>query len=181
MQLGNNHQHFGLVTIILHWLIAVLTISLFFIGVWMVELDYYDRWYQQVPWWHKGLGVVTVVLIICRWIWQLFTPVPLALASVAKWQQMVAHLVHFLMNILIIIIGLSGYLIVTAKGQALSVFDWITIPAVISGIDNLEDMSGDIHYLLAYLLMMLVALHILAALSHHFIYKDKTLQRMLGQ
>jgi cytochrome b561 len=181
MRLINNKEQFGLVAVSLHWIIALLTLGLFVLGVWMVELDYYDSWYQQAPWWHKGLGVMTLILLITRSVWQFLNPSPLALDSITLWQQKAAHIVHFLMNLLIFIICVSGYLIVTAKGKGLAVFDWFTVPSLATNVNNLEDLAGDIHYLLAYLLMALVLLHILAALLHHFIYKDKTLKRMFGQ
>jgi len=181
MRLTNNNEQFGLVAVSLHWIIALLTLSLFMLGWWMVELDYYDSWYQLAPWWHKGLGVMILILLTTRSIWQFLNPSPLALGSITPWQQKAAHVVHFLMNLLILIICVSGYLIVTAKGKGLAVFDWFTVPSLITNVNNLEDLAGDIHYLLAYLLMALVLLHILAALLHHFVYKDKTLKRMFGQ
>jgi len=181
MLVGNTQTHYGWISITFHWSVAILTIALFFLGIWMVELDYYDNWYQQAPWWHKGLGVMTLILLIMRWVWSLFGASPSALSSISAWQQKAAHWVHSLMNLLILIICVSGYLIVTAKGKGLAVFDWFTIPSLVSNVANLEDLAGDVHYYLAYLLMALVLLHILAALLHHFVYKDKTLKRMFGQ
>lgn len=181
MKFRNDQDHFGLLAIMLHWVIAVMTLSLFFLGLWMVDLDYYDVWYQRAPWWHKGLGVLLMTFVIFRWVWQYFNSRPRPLASIPKWQQQVSHIVHLWMNLLILAIGLSGYLIVTAKGQALSVFDVIQLPAIVSGMANLEDIAGEIHDLLAYLLMSLVVVHILAALKHHLINKDITLLRMLGR
>jgi cytochrome b561 len=181
MRLINNKEQFGLVTVSLHWTIAILTLGLFVLGVWMVELDYYDSWYQLAPWWHKGLGVITFLLLIFRSVWQLLSPSPSALASITKWQQKSAHFVHLLMNVLIFFICVTGYLIVTAKGKGLVVFDWFTIPSLVTNVTKLEELTGDVHYLLAYLLMAIVVLHVLAALMHHFIYKDKTLKRIVGQ
>ena len=181
MKLSNDQDYFGLISIIFHWIIAVLTLSLFFIGLWMVELDYYDNWYQLAPWWHKGLGVLVMLLIISRWFWQIISPRPLPLSSIPKWQQLISRIVHFCMNIITIAIGVSGYLIVTAKGHALSIFGLIKIPSFISGVSNLEDVAGDAHFLLAYLLMTSVTIHVLAALKHHVINKDKTLIRMFGR
>jgi len=180
MQLSNEQTRYGLMSVVLHWLIALLTLTLFFVGMWMVELDYYDSWYQQAPRWHKGLGIVVLGLLVFRWCWQRFDTVPAELSSIALWQLMSAKIVHVLMNGLIIVIGVTGYLIVTAKGKALLVFDWFSIPATITGIENLEDMAGQIHAVLAYVLIGLVGLHIFAALIHHFFYRDKTLTRMLG-
>ena len=75
-------------------------------------------------------------------------------------------------------IMLSGYLISTADGRAIEVFSWFEVPATLSDIDGQEDIAGDIHEILAWTLIVLVALHALAALKHHFIDKDTTLKRM---
>lgn len=181
VQLTNTQSRYGLVSVLLHWSIALLTISLFFLGIWMVELDYYDNWYQLAPWWHKGLGVVILILLVARGFWRLQSASPLGLDTISKGQQKVAHSVHFLLNLLILLICISGYLIVTAKGKALIVFDWFSVPALVTNVNNLEDLAGDVHYVMAYLLMGLVVLHMLAALFHHFISKDRTLKRMFGK
>lgn len=181
MKLVSDSEHFGLINILFHWTIAILTLSVFFIGIWMVELDYYDEWFQLGPWWHEGLGVLVMLFVTCRWLWQLVNIKPLALTSIPRWQQRISHIVHLLMSIITLAIGVSGYLIVTAKGQALMVFSLLKVPAIITGIANMEDIAGEIHFLLAYLLMALVVMHVLAALKHHIVNKDKTLLRMLGR
>jgi cytochrome b561 len=73
----------------------------------------------------------------------------------------------------------SGYLISTADGRAIAVFDWFSVPALISDLPAQEDIAGLIHRWLAYLMMGLVLLHAAAALKHHFINKDNTLRKML--
>jgi cytochrome b561 len=75
---------------------------------------------------------------------------------------------------------LSGYLISTADGRGLEVFDWFSVPATLSGLDRQEDIAGEVHLYLAWTVIVLAALHALAALKHHFIDRDPTLMRMLG-
>jgi cytochrome b561 len=71
----------------------------------------------------------------------------------------------------------SGYLISTADGNGIEVFDLFSVPATLTG-DNQEDIAGDIHEWLAWGLISLVALHAITALKHHFINKDRTFVRM---
>jgi cytochrome b561 len=75
---------------------------------------------------------------------------------------------------------LSGYLISTADGRAIDVFNLFSVPALVSGFDNQEDIAGLVHQIIAYSLIALVVLHALAALKHHFIDRDRTLKRMLN-
>lgn len=181
MRIKKTDTNFGLMARSLHWLIAGLTVTLFVLGIWMVDLGYYDAWYHRAPWWHKGLGAIVTMLVLFRFVWQYLSPSPRALASIPRWQQLAAHSVHILMNMLIILLAITGYLVVTAKGQELNLFDLIRIPATITGITNLEDDAGKLHLLVAWLLIGLAVLHLLAALKHHFVDKDATLKRMLGR
>lgn len=164
----------------LHWLIALLVIGLFISGVWMVGLDYYHEWYYRAPWWHKSLGMVVLVLILTRFIWVTLRLSPEPLMSIPGWQVRIASLVHGLMNFLLILIAVSGYLMVTAKGDNLSIFDWFAIPALFSNRAGWVDPAGTIHLWLAYTVITLAVVHALAAIKHHFIDKDATLWRMFG-
>ena len=74
---------------------------------------------------------------------------------------------------------ITGYLISTADGRAIEVFDWFSVPGFGSFIENQEDLAGEIHEIIAYGIMGLAALHALAALKHHFLDRDNTLTRML--
>jgi len=75
---------------------------------------------------------------------------------------------------------ISGYLISTADGRAIEVFNLISLPSLGELFTDQEDLSGIVHKYLAYALMVTVILHALAALKHHFIDRDNTLLRMLG-
>ena len=51
----NSDQAYGIIAIALHWLVAVAVLGLFGLGLWMVDLTYYDTWYRTAPSIHKGL------------------------------------------------------------------------------------------------------------------------------
>ena len=74
---------------------------------------------------------------------------------------------------------ISGYLISTADGRPISFFGWFEVPALITGINNQEDIAGDVHFYMAWTLVILASLHGLAAIKHHLIDKDSTLTRMI--
>ncbi len=181
MQITNSKSTYGFMAVLLHWSIAIMTIGLFAVGLWMVELDYYDAWYQRAPWWHKGFGIVVFALLVLRFIWKLISPSPASLTTHKRWEVISAKAAHHSMNLLILVICISGYLIVTAKGDPVDVFGLFTIPSFFSGVDNLEDLAGEIHFYLACGLIGIVIIHALAAVKHHVIDRDNTLRRMLGR
>lgn len=166
-------------SIILHWVIAVGVIGLFTLGLWMVDLGYYDEYYRIAPHIHKSIGVLLVTLVVLRFIWRLLNVQPVPLASHKRWEVVLARAVHYVFYLILLCMLISGYLITTAEGESLKVFNWFSLPSLVSSVDNLEDYAGDIHEVLAFTLIGLVILHALAALKHHFIDKDSTLKRMI--
>jgi cytochrome b561 len=179
MQLKNSENHYGLIARLFHWGLALLIIAMFILGWWMVELGYYDPWRKQGPEIHKSIGILLVVLMLLRLVWRWLNPVPKDAPGLSRLESITAHGVHTLLYVLIFLIMSSGYLISTADGRAIAVFDWFSVPALISDLPAQEDIAGLIHRWLAYLMMGLVLLHAAAALKHHFINKDNTLRKML--
>ncbi len=181
MLLKNTLQSYGVITKLLHWSIAMLTLALFGLGVWMVELGYYDNWYQRAPTLHEGVGALLFILLAIRIFWRWSNIHPDPLKTHRPWEKIAARLTHILLNMLLLAITISGYLIVTAKGAPLNVLNLFNIPASVTDIMNQADKAGELHLWLAWALIILVSIHALAALKHHFIDKDSTLNRMLGK
>ncbi len=178
--LKNTETSYGWVAIILHWLMAITIFGLFGLGLYMVELTYYDAWYKGSLDLHKSIGIVLAALLIVRIIWRWINISPKSAdKNASKLEIKSAHYVHILLYILMATLMLSGYLISTADGRAINVFYLISVPALPFAIDNQEDIAGSIHYFLAWSLVVLAGVHGLAALKHHFINKNRTLVRML--
>jgi len=180
MQWRNDNARYGLVAITLHWLVAVTVVGQFGLGLWMRSLGYYDAWYQLGPWWHKGIGVMLLGVLVARMVWRWTNPRPAHLPSHKPYERLAAGITHGLLYLLLFAVMVSGYLISTADGRGLEVFDWFTIPATLSGIEHQEDIAGTVHLYLAWTVIGFAALHALAALKHHFLDRDATLKRMLG-
>ncbi|RRJ83404.1 cytochrome b [Aestuariirhabdus litorea] len=178
--LRNSSLHYGWISIILHWLSAVLIVGLFGLGLWMTELGYYDPWYKRGPDLHRSLGLLLFALILMRWLWRQLNPVPLPERSLKPWEVAAAEWAHRATYLLLIAIAISGYLITTAKGDPIWLFDWFAVPALFGEVKGMEDIAGEVHLLLAWTLVVLSAVHALAALKHHFMDGDNTLIRMLG-
>lgn len=175
--LNNTKNSYGWLSIALHWLSAIVVFGMFALGVWMVELGYYSPWYKEAPYYHKSVGLLLCGLIILRLIWKSSQIRP---AGIGKhWEQALAKLVHTILYVGLFSLFLSGYLISTADGRGIDIFNWVTIPSLGEWIDDQEVVAGDIHQWLAYGLIGLVVIHAFAALKHHFIEKDSTIKRMI--
>lgn len=181
MQWRNSSNRYGLVSVVIHWLVAVAVFALFALGLWMTDLTYYSEWYRTAPALHKSIGVTVFTLMLVRVLWRLLTPTPAPLSSHSSSVRLLSQLGHGLLYLGIFTVLLSGYLISTAEGRGVSVFGWFEIPALISGLPEQADVAGAIHFYVAWALVVFALLHGLAALKHHVLDRDDTLKRMLGR
>ncbi|AAV83395.1 cytochrome b [Idiomarina loihiensis] len=175
----NTSDKYGLTAVLIHWLSALIIFGLFALGWWMLTLTYYDEWYRLGPWWHKSFGITLLIVTVLRVFWTLTNTKPKPLGS--KFERLGAKAGHFLLYLLLFTVMISGFLISTADGSSISVFDWFSVPAVITDLPKQEDIAGDIHWYSALSLVILAGGHGLAALKHHFINRDSTLIRMFGK
>ena len=181
MQLRNSSSRYGLVSMLLHWLVAAVVFGLFALGLWMVGLDYYDTWRKSGPDLHKSIGITLFAIILIRLVWRLLSPPPAPLASYGKWTRLGAHFGHLFLYVGLFAVMFAGYLISTADGVGIPVFGLFEVPALISGLPDQADNAGLVHLYLAWVLVVFAGLHGLAAFKHHFIDRDVTLKRMLGR
>jgi cytochrome b561 len=178
MRWRNTAQQYGWISIALHWLMALVIVAMFALGVWMRTLGYYDAWYHAAPDIHKSAGMLLLFVLLFRWLWRMLNVRP-ALTGNA-WEQFMALGVHHLHYILLLLLMVTGYLIPTAEGVGIDVFGWFTVPALMSFNKDTADLVGAIHKYTAWAVIGLAGIHTAAALKHHFVDKDDILLRMLG-
>lgn len=178
--LKNSSQQFGLIAILLHWICALAIVVLFALGLFMEQLDYNDPWYYRVPAIHESIGLLLFATMLARYLARWINPPPPPLAELAAWEQMLASLVHRVLYVVIFTVLISGYLISSAEHDSIAVFDWFKVPGLNLDIANQEDIAGEWHERIAWLLIALATFHALAAIKHHVIDKDRSLLRMLG-
>jgi len=177
----NTPSSYGLIAIALHWLVAVTVVALFALGLWMTGLDYYDPWYKRAPDIHRAVGVLLFLTVAVRLLWRWTGTRPQSPSTHSPLERRLAAIAHGLLYLLLFAVMIAGYLVSTADGRPIDVFGLFSVPATLTGLNNQEDLAGDIHLALAIALVSLAALHALAALKHHFIDRDPTLLRMLGR
>lgn len=178
MKLFDSPHRFGALTQTLHWLSALLVLGLFGLGLWMVELGYYDDWYHQAPALHVSFGLVLAALTLIRLLWRIVqTQSPQVEGSALV--RMGARTSKYALILLLFFMAVSGYLITGADGSGADFFDWITLPSVLELDSDAVDVLGELHEWAAWGLIVLAVAHGLAAVYHHVIVRDTTLVRML--
>lgn len=181
MQFRNSSSRYGLVSIFLHWGVALAVFGLFALGLWMVGLDYYSAWRKDAPDLHKSIGLTLFAVMLLRLLWRFISPPPPAPANHGQLTRLGAKFGHAFLYIGLFVLMFSGYLISTADGAGIPVFNLFEVPALISGLPDQADIAGEVHFYLAWALVIFAGVHGLAALKHHFIDRDATLLRMLGR
>ena len=175
----SGRDRYGLVAIGFHWALALAIVGLIGLGAWMVGLTYYDPWYNQSLALHKAIGIVVLALALAKFGWTLADRKTGFGPEVKPYERAGATAMHWVLNALMVMVPVTGYLISTSEGAAVDMFGLFEVPALFDATASTRDLAIDLHYYLAYGGIALVALHAGAALKHHFIDKGSTLARML--
>lgn len=163
---------------LLHWLMAVLILAAFGIGLAMADAPLSPKVLAQFSY-HKWIGITVLGLVALRLLWRLLKGVPAMPDSMKPWEKLAAHLGHLGLYLLMIGVPLVGWLMSSAKGVPVVYFKLVRLPDLIAADKALGEQLAEVHETLAWLLIALVVLHVLAALKHHFVNRDTVLQRML--
>jgi cytochrome b561 len=163
--------------VVSHWLMAVLVVGTFTLGDYVSDLRLSPTKLQLISY-HKWLGVTVFVLLLWRIALRLTRTVPAPLPAPA-WQQRAAGLTHGLLYTLMLAVPLTGWLMSSAKGFPVVYLGVLPLPDLVAKDEALGDFFKGAHEILTSGLLLLVGLHVAAALKHHLIDRDATLARML--
>lgn len=177
MHLKNSKNHFGLISILLHWIMAFLIIGLLAEGLYMVSLSI-SLQKLKLYGWHKEYGLLVLGLVIVRLSWRLINAVPQL--SLPWLELLAARLVHYAFYAFMFAMPVTGWLLTSAAGLPPSFFGLFTLPALVAPNQELLHLFEWVHKWLGYGLIATIFLHTSAALKHHFINKDDILRRMIS-
>jgi cytochrome b561 len=164
------------VAIALHWLLGLMIVGAFAVGLYMADLPMSPTRLKLFNW-HKWAGITILALSVLRLLWR-FGHRPPADLPAPHWQNLAAHGMHWALYALFLLVPLAGWAYSSAAGFSVVWFGVLPLPDFVGKDKALADMLKERHELLAWLLAVLVLLHIAAALKHHFIDRDGLINRM---
>jgi cytochrome b561 len=177
-----HRSRYGLTAIALHWLLALLLVGLFVLGLYMTSLPFSPQRLKLYNW-HKWAGVVVLTLSFVRLMWRLTHRPPALPAAVAQampaWQHWAHHGTHYALYALFFAVPLLGWAYSSAAGFPIVVFGVLPLPDFVAASKPLADAIKPWHGYAAYAMAALVLLHVAAALKHQLIDRDGLLARML--
>ncbi|MCO5063820.1 MAG: cytochrome b [Rhizobiaceae bacterium] len=179
--LGNTRRSYGLVAIVLHWIIAPLFIGQLVLGFLMVRLDDQRRAFELIQL-HKSLGFLILALAVPRLLWRLGGISPELPESMSRYERLAATLSHASLYGLMIGLPLTGWILVSVStlGIVTFAFNFVVIPNLpLVPSDGAEAFWSSTHMALGFIAAAVVTLHLCAAAWHQFIRKDGLLSRIL--
>jgi cytochrome b561 len=175
-------EHYSGVARFFHWLSVLVVFIMIGTGLVMVyrgkDLNIWDDLTNSLYATHKSLGLVLLALVALRLIYRLVHGAPADEPSLHFFHRFMSHVTHWSIYGLLIVLPLIGWYGVSLF-PALNIFGGYSIPALASPDQALAKQVLWLHGLAAYLLILLVGMHIGAALYHHVIRGDNVLRRML--
>ncbi|MBV6656774.1 MAG: cytochrome b [Devosiaceae bacterium] len=127
---------------------------------------------------HKNVGVLMILLIAIRLGIRFTQPPPPEPETLPRWQARIASLTHVALYALLIVMPIAGYVRVKAGGFPIEGLDAMGVPSLVPRSDELASVAKAVHFYGGRLLVLLVLVHIGAALFHAVIKRDGVFQRM---
>ena len=178
MEIKNTKQSYGTVAQIFHWGVFILFVSLFVVAEMMEDAPKGPGKYALYDL-HKSLGISVLFIAFVRLSWRMANPKPETLSTISKWIDKGASASHFLLYAIMFVMPLSGYIMSVSGGHGVGFFSLFTLPSLISKNHELHEIFEEVHEAMAAVILVIVGIHLLAALWHHLIVKDNVLRRML--
>lgn len=158
----------------LHWGMALLIIGNLIGGL---AHDLAPRTIMPL---HMGTGLLILALTLLRFGWRLIHRPPAMPAAMPAWEKAAAHLGHLTLYALMFLIPLSGWVMASAGRSPISFFGLFDVMKFdVTRGTPLWEAAHEGHELMAFGMIALLVIHVVAALRHHHVLKDDVLTRML--
>ncbi len=127
---------------------------------------------------HISFGLTILALIAVRFVWRLTHPVAPE-SSLPPWQRLSSEIVHWMLYVMVLASTITGWLFASFRGWSVSFFYLLPLPMLAARNPAGNRAIDGLHQASEWLLLILIVVHVAAALAHVFIYRDRVMQRML--
>ncbi|WP_159005565.1 cytochrome b [Bradyrhizobium sp. S69] len=168
---------YGTTAKVFHWLIVALLFVQYPIG-WLMPDLHRDMKPGVGMTLHISFGIVILALIVLRLVWRLTHPVAPE-SSLPPWQRVATEGVHWLLYALVLATTITGWLFASFRGWSISLFFMMPLPMLSADNPTAGKTIDGWHQAMEWSLLVVIGIHVAAALAHLFIYRDRIMQRML--
>ncbi len=160
-----------------HWLSVLCVLGLLAVGLWMAGLPI-SLLKLKLYAWHKWIGLVVLALTLVRIAWRRYWPPPSLPDLVTAWERRLASLSHAALLALLVAQPMVGWLMSSAGGVKVYWFGYLPLPDLVPRDQALFALLRETHGVLAYALIAVIALHLLAVVRHDIVRRDGIFRRM---
>jgi cytochrome b561 len=128
---------------------------------------------------HKSLGLLVLLLVTLRFAWNRLKKRPPLLADLNRGQLIAQSVSHSSLYLLMLLVPLIGWMASMTYGGRTLFFGLFELPVWLPKSIEWANILQPAHIRLAYGMLAIIGIHMLAALWHHFIRKDPTLVQMM--
>ena len=176
--LRNSADSWGTIAKNFHWWMAALIFAQFALGP-MAANWHLSPTKLQLFIWHKSIGMLILVLLVARLWWRAASVTPALPDAMRAWERRAAQASHGLLYALLIALPMSGWVINSAANIPFRIFGLVRLPAITQPDQEAAELFERVHVGLVIVLVLLLVVHVVAALRHHFVKRDAVLARML--
>jgi cytochrome b561 len=178
MHLRDTAQSYSSVTKLLHWVMAVLVVVCWMLGVSTDDLPKgVSRTVTLFA--HITVGLILLDVLVLRAVWRaMSSPPPVERQVFGIWPGM-GRLMHYLLYAMLLMVPVTGIMLQFFYGKSLPLYGVAEISSPVEFNATFASVMMQVHELSAHSLLALAAAHALAALVHHYVFRDRTLVRML--
>jgi cytochrome b561 len=163
---------------VLHWLVAALVLFQIPAGI-VIANEWGGPVQERLYDLHKSVGAVLLPLVLARLIYRMTHP-PFPLPDdIHPLQQAAAHTTHWVLYGLLIVQPAVGLIATSAYPAPIPIFGLFELPPVWPADRALSERLFVLHRWLGIIIGVIAAMHIAAALHHHFVRGDRVLMRMV--
>jgi cytochrome b561 len=177
MSLRNTTARWGVVAQSFHWAIVALIITQFIL-INLADTSEVGKRIAMIAN-HKSVGITILMLAALRLLWRWFEAIPALPVTLKPYERGLARFTHGMLYALLFAMPLTGWMMSSARNYSVGWFGLVTLPNLVPANRPLYEFLHEAHEVLAWVLVAVAGLHVLAALKHHFILKDDVLRRML--
>jgi cytochrome b561 len=177
MPLRNTQYEYGRAAKWLHWLVALGIVALMFLGLLQSDMDSGPE-RTEIRELHGSIALLVLALMTVRLAWRWVNVTPDHPEGVPGWQRAAAAFVHFSIYVAVFVQLVSGALAVATGGKAIAFFGLFSIPLPVAEDHDNHELWEEVHEAGWMALAALVAVHVAAALYHHFVLRNDVLRRM---
>jgi cytochrome b561 len=163
---------------VLHWITAALVLVMLPLGL-VIANRWGGSWKDWLYNLHRSIGTVVMLIILIRLGYRLtHQPLPLP-DEIPPAQRRAAPVVHWALYTLLVLQPFIGWAGSSAFPAPVIVFGLFELPLIVPANRALSDQLLFVHRWIGVTIACLVAVHIAAAVYHHFARRDGVLMRMI--